>query len=205
MERTRLLIIAALVTAPGTACDLYGSDDRKQAAEAQQEATRAATEARREAAEETADIRKKVAEETSAIQKDYAETVAAGARKTAEARAEANSEVARAQAGANDEIREAKAEIKAADVELRAWAQKRLDGLDHEIDGAKVKAQTAKPAVLEDFKAGIIDVEAKRDTLASEIGTASARDAATAEKVKDGIDKRIDSLKARVDRLSKQL
>lgn len=205
MKRTRTLVIVALLTAPTAACDLYGSDDRQKAAEAQQEATREASEARNEEAEKAADIRKDVAEDTAALQKDYARTVAEGERETAEAHAEANSEVARAQAEANDKIREATADVKAADAELRVWAQKRLDTLDHEIDEVKVKAQTAKPAVLDDFKAGIIDVEAKRDILARDIGSATARDEAAAATVRGGIDKRIDTLKASVDRLSKKL
>jgi predicted small secreted protein len=183
MKRTLILVVVALLTALTAACDGFGSNDRQQAASAQQEADRAATEAHKEAAQ----------------------AVAEGVKKTAEARAEANAEAASAQAGANDKIRAAKADIKAADVELRAWAQKELDGLDHHIDGAKVKAQTAKPAKLDDFKAGIIDVEAKRDTLASDIGTVSAGDDTATAKVKLGIDERIDGLKARIDALSKKL
>ena len=101
------------------------------------------------------------------------------ARETVEARTKANAETASAQAAANDTIRAANAD--------------------------KVKSQTAKPAKLDDFKVGLIEVEAKRNTLASDIGSVSASDATATAKVKDGIDERIDSLKARLDVLSKKL
>lgn len=208
MEKARcLFIIVALLGGVGAAagCNRTPADEQQQAVEAQQEANRDIHEANREATQHTAEVRKDVNEKTAEIRKEYDQAVAEGNEKIAEAKQEARETAAEAQARANETIREANRGIVAADDQLRVWGQEKVDGLNDKIDGARAKAEKAKPQVKAEIEAGLQDVQAKRDAIVNEFASMDTRSEAAVDRFKNKVDAEIDRLMERVDRLERKL
>lgn len=205
MTKIERVIVGALLGLCAVGCDGYGSAKQGDAVEAQNQANREIKEEQRQVADKRTEIRNDVTEKTTEISKDYAQAVADGKEDTAKANDQANTNMAQAQATANEKIRDANRATKAGDTEIRQWSQTKLDSLNAEIDGAKVKAQHAKPAARQDFNTGIAAVEAARNQIAGDFSAAEGRTDVATEKLKDDFDTGIKGLKARVDVLSKQL
>jgi hypothetical protein len=192
MTRTvkMLLLLGAMTTGLGAgyACnDKSASEARNDAVGAQREADRTALEARRQADKVTND------------------SVREADKKVGEATDDAREKIAKAQANANDKIREANREVGDQKAELRKWGQEKLDELNHLIDDAKVKAQTAAPKVRSNFSTAIRDVELRRDALQSELASLEVRAVTNYDKDKDEMTGRIDHLKDRIRQLTRTL
>jgi hypothetical protein len=185
-----LLAVGTMTTALGAgyACNAKSAPDaRNDAVEAQREADRTALEAR------------------SVADKHANDTMGEANKKVGEANEEAREKIAKAQTNANDKIREANRDIGEQEASLRKWGQGKLDEVNHLIDDAKTKAQTAGPKVRSTFSSSIRDVELRRDALQTELASLETRTDTTYDKGKDEIAGRIDQLKDRIHQITRSL
>jgi len=186
MTRTTrtILVIATLVGGAAAGCNRNPNDAHNDAVEAQKEADQTAVEARQNA-------EKKIAEANKDVQ---------------QAADDAREKAAEAQANANEKIRQANREITGTtNDDVKNWAQKKVDDVNNMIDGAKAKAQAAKPKAKASFNTAIEGVQAQRDALQTQVATLHEGTGEQLDKAKDEFSNRVDKVKDQIRNIEKSL
>ena len=184
MTRCKLVVTAAASSLLLLgACNKAPEASQTEAVEAQGAANQKINEAKQEAVKDTAAVQ------------------AEADQKIAEAQKTAAAESAKAQANANDTIRAATEDIVKARNDLREWAQKKLDEVDHAIDAVQVDAQKASPKakVRADYERAMADIQAKRTELHDEVASIDKQPATDLTKLKDAMTAQVDALKTHVE------
>ena len=118
-----IFIVAALA---GYACQQLRDESKSAGTDSQREANDKLTDVRAKADVKVAEAHQEVVKATD----------------------EANQATAQAQANANDKVREENRAVADTHDQTRKWAQEKMDDVDHRIDAARTKAQTAAPTAM---------------------------------------------------------
>ena len=178
-----LCIAAPVALALSAGCNRSATEEQNRALQAQKEADDKIAAAQREADKKAAEAQQKALDEAAASHEEI------------------NRMQARAQTQANETIRSANEQILKKRDETRTWAQQKVDTIDADVDTAKTKAQTASVSAKEAFNKALVDVEAKRRVVESDIASIDQQAATELDQTKARLQKELDALKASVSHL----
>jgi small-conductance mechanosensitive channel len=118
---------------------------------------------------------------------------------------EANKVAAQAQATANDKIRDDNRVVTETHTKTLSWAQEKIDDVDHMIDAASTKAQTAAPKAKIKFNHEIEVVKHDRDALHADMATLETHAGDKLDKSKEQFTARVDRIKTNIQNIEKSL